>query len=130
MLGTAAAPANPPEQVPPLCAKASTDGGDVGANMDQLEQHQGKVSNVRAYGSTSTSTTIAFYAPDSFACGVDWGTSSFWSGSSSWTRVNGAAGSPDPRVQSVALTGLPAHGLIYYRLNCAVQQPTGTVQLP
>src|SRR6202043_690864 len=59
-------------------AKATTDSLDVGADMDQLEQHQGKVSNVRAYNSTSTSTTIGLYAPDSFACGVDWGTSAFW----------------------------------------------------
>jgi len=105
----------------------STDGLDIGANIDQLEQHQGKVSNVRALGSTSTSTTIAFFAPDSKACSVDWGNSAFYSGSGSWTRVSGSGGQ---RVQTVALTGLPAHGLVYYRVNCAVQQPTGSVQLP
>lgn len=108
-------------------AHASTDGLDIGANIDQLEQHQGKVSNVRALGSTSTSTTIAFYASDSGACSVDWGSSAFYSGSGSWTRVSGSGGQ---RVQTVALTGLPAHGLVYYRVNCAVQQPTGSVQLP
>jgi hypothetical protein len=108
-------------------AHASTDGLDIGANIDQLEQHQGKVSNVRALGSTSTSTTIALYAPDSKACSVDWGNSAFYSGSGSWTRVSGSGGQ---RVQTVALTGLPAHGLVYYRVNCAVQQPTGSVQLP
>jgi hypothetical protein len=105
----------------------STDGLDIGVNIDQLEQHQGKVSNVRALGSTSTSTTIALYAPDSNACSVDWGSSAFYSGSGSWTRVSGSGGQ---RVQTVALTGLPAHGLVYYRVNCAVQQPTGSVQLP
>ena len=104
----------------------TTDGLDAGANIDQLEQHQGKVSNVRAYGLSSTAATVAFYAPDSFACGVDW-TSNSWS---TWTRVSGAAGSPDPRVQSVALTGLPAHGLIAARVNCAVMQPTINIQLP
>lgn len=111
-------------------AHASTDGQDIGANMDQLEQHQGKVSNVRVLSRTSTSATVAFYAPDSFACGVDYGTTAFYNGSGSWTRVAGAAGSPDPRVQSVALTGLTAHSLVYVEINCAVMQPTLTVQLP
>lgn len=107
-------------------ANVTTDGLDVGANIDQLAVHQGAVSNVRVLAKTSTSFTLGFYAPDSFACGVDWSTNAF----SSWTRVAGAAGSPDVRVQHVSLTGLPAHGLIYYRLNCAVVQPTGTIQLP
>jgi hypothetical protein len=101
---------------------------DVGANIDQLEQHQGKVSNVRALGgSTSTSATIGFLAPDANACGVDWGTTAFYNGSGSWTRVSGSGGQ---RVQTVSLTGLPSHGLIYARVNCQVQQPTLTVQLP
>jgi hypothetical protein len=110
--------------------KTSIDGLDVGVNMDQLEQHQGKVSNVRVMAKTSTSATIGFYGPDSFACGVDWGNSAFYNGSGPWTRVSGAVGTVDPRVQAVTLTGLPAHGLIYYRVNCAVMQPTGTIQLP
>lgn len=111
-------------------AKAASDGLDVGANIDQLEQHQGKVSNVRVLSTSSNSATLGFYAPDSFACGVDWGSSAFFNGSGSWTRVGGATGNPDPRVQAVTLTGLPSHGLIYYRLNCAVMQPTGSIQLP
>ena len=106
---------------------ASSDGLDVGVNMDQLEQHQGKVSNVRVISATSTSATIGFYAPDSFACGVDWGTTPFWSGTGTWTRVSGSGGQ---RIQSVSLSGLPAHSLIYYRINCAVQQPTANFQLP
>ena len=107
----------------------STDGLDIGANIDQLEQHQGKVSNVRTYGATSTGVTIAWYAPDSNACPVDWGTgtSAFYNGSGSWTRVSGTGGQ---RVQTVSLTGIPSHSLVYYRVNCQVQQPTGSVQLP
>ena len=108
-------------------SNASSDGLDVGVNMDQLEQHQGKVSNIRVISATSTSANLGFYAPDSFACGVDWGTTPFWNGTGTWTRVNGGGGQ---RIQSVSLSGLPAHGLIYYRLNCAVQQPTATLQLP
>lgn len=107
-------------------AHASTDGSDIGVNQDQLEQHQGKVSNVRAYGLTSTSATVAFYAPDSFACSVDWTTNSF----ATWTRVTGSAGSPDVRVQAVPLSGLPSHGLVMARINCQVSEPLLTVQLP
>ena len=108
-------------------AKASTDGLDIGVNMDILEAAQGKVSNVHAYGSTSTSTTIGFLAPDSFGCGIDWGTSNFSGGAASYTRVTNSGGQC---VQNVTLSSLPAHSLIYYRVNCAVQQPLGTVQLP
>lgn len=107
-------------------AHQTTDGLDVGANIDQLAVHQGAVSNVRVLAKTSTSFTLGFYAPDSFACGVDWSTNAF----STWTRVAGVAGSPDPRVQSVAVTGVTAHASPTYRLNCAVVQPTGTIQLP
>jgi hypothetical protein len=105
----------------------SSDGLDMGANIDQLEAAQGRVSDVHTYQLTSTSATIAFLAPDSQGLTVDWGTSAFWTGSGAWTRVANAGGQ---RAQTVALTGLPAHGLIYYRVNGAVMQPTGTVKLP
>ncbi len=111
-------------------ASPTNDSLDAGANMDQLLAHQGHVNNVRVLSATSTSLTLGFYAPDSFACGFDYGSTAFYNGSGSWNRIAGSAGSPDPRVQSVAITGLLAHSLVYYRLNCAVQQPTGTVQLP
>lgn len=105
----------------------ASDGLDIGANIDQLEAAQGKVSNVHAYELSSTGATLAFLAPDSMGLTVDWGTSAFWTGSGAWTRVTNAGGQ---RAQTVALTGLPAHGLIYYRVNGAVMQPTGTLQLP
>jgi hypothetical protein len=108
-------------------ARASTDGLDVGVDMDALEAAQGKVSNVHTYATTSTSTTIGFLAPDSFGCTVDWGSTNFVSGSGSYTRVANAGGQ---RVQNVPLSALPADSLIYYRVNCAVQQPTGSLKLP
>jgi len=108
----------------------TTDGKDAGADIDQLLQHQGAVQKVKVLAKTSTSATLSFYAPDSFACGVDWGTKPFYKGSGTWTRVAGAVGSPDVRAQRVTLSGLPVHSLIYYRLNCAVQQPTDSIQLP
>jgi hypothetical protein len=108
-------------------AKASADGLDIGVDMDALEAAQGKVSNVHTHHTTSTSTIVGFLAPDAFGCTVDWGTSNFPSGTGTFSRVTNAGGQ---RVQNVALTGLPAHANIYYRVNCAVQQPVSTVQLP
>ena len=105
----------------------ASDGFDVGANIDQLEAAQGKVSNVRTDELSSTGATVEFTAPDSAGITVDWGTSAFWTGSGAWTRVANAGGQ---RAQTVTLTGLPAHALIYYRVNGTVMQPTGTVQLP
>jgi hypothetical protein len=104
----------------------TTDGLDAGMDQNQRDVHQGRVSNVRAYGLASTSATIAWFAPDSFPCGVDWSTNSF----ATWTRVAGSAGSPDARVQSIALSGLPAHGSITARVNCQVAQPTLQISLP
>ena len=104
-------------------AHASTDGLDVGADIDQLESHQGKVSNVHTYGTTSSSTTVGFLAPDSFGCTVDYGPSPFWTGSGTWTRLANAGGQ---RVQNVSLTALNPSALYYYRVNCSVYQPTGT----
>ena len=111
-------------------AKVSTDGKDIGIDSDKLAVAQGQVSNVRVISTTSTSAKIVFYAPDSFACGVDWGTTAFYNGTGTWTRVAGSAGSPNPRIQMITLSGLPSDSLIYYRLNCATYQPTGTIQLP
>jgi hypothetical protein len=105
----------------------ANDGLDIGADMDALASARGDVSGVHAFSSTSTATTIGFLAPDSYGCAVDWGTTAFWTGSGTWTRVANAGGQ---RVQNVSLTGLPAHGLVYVEVECAVQQPQFTVQLP
>ena len=107
-------------------ARSSTDGLDIGVNMDTLESAQGKVSNVHTYSPTSTSINIGFLAPDSFGCTVDWSTIAAPSGSN-FSRVANSGGQ---RVQNVSLTGIPAHSLVYYRVNCATQQPLGSVQLP
>ena len=108
---------------------STTDGKDVGVDMDALEAAQGKVSGVHTYSSTSTSTNVGFLAPDSFGCTIDVDPSSdagnFTPGT--FTRVSNAGGQ---RVQNVSVTGLTAHGLYYLRANCAVSQPVISVQLP
>ena len=104
------------------------DSRDVGPDMDALADAQGKVTNAHSWGLTSTSTNITFTTPnDGFSCSVDWGTTAFWTGTGTWTRVNGTQ---TTRVQTVALTGLPAHAGIDWRVNCEAMQPTGFQQLP
>ncbi len=60
-----------------------------------------------------------FFAPDSFACTVDWSTIGTLV---PFTRV---ANVSSGRIQSVMLSGLPSSTVIFYRVNCASQQPSG-----
>ena len=87
---------------------------DIGADIDELEAAQGKVSNVRA-----SAEGVDFFAPDNYGCPVDWSTDDF----STYTRTNNNGGA---RTQHVALSGLPAHSKISYRIECIVEQPEGT----
>jgi hypothetical protein len=108
-------------------AHVSTDGLDIGANIDQLEAAQGKVTNLHVSATaTSTGFQLTFVAPDSFGCTVDTGSTAFWTGSGSFTRTANGGGQ---RVQTVSLSG-PANSLVYWRVNCASVQPTGSIQLP
>jgi hypothetical protein len=102
--------------------RLSSDGMDIGADINTLEAAQGKVTNIHTFGTTATSTTVAFNAPDANGCTVDYGTTNFPSGTGSWTRVPNAGGQP---VQTVTLTGLATGTTYTYRVNCAVMQPTG-----
>jgi len=107
------------------------DFGDVGADINALEAAQGKVLNVHVSALGANTASITWLAPDSYACTLDYGTSNFFNGSGSWTRVNSTAtGSAGARVQTAALSSLPAASTITYRVNCAVMQPTGTFQTP
>jgi hypothetical protein len=103
-------------------AHLSSDGMPIGVDMDKLEVAQGHVSNVRVVGVPSTSTTLAFLAPDTFGCQVDWSTNSF----NTFTRVANAGGQ---RNQSVVLT-LPAHTTLTARVDCAVEQAKITIVVP
>jgi hypothetical protein len=99
-------------------AGTSTDGLDIGANIDALNAAQGQVANVRVGSVTSTSAIVSFLAPDSFACTVDWSTNGTLA---SFTRVANAGSG---RIQTVTLSGLPSGSVVFYRVNCAAQQPT------
>ena len=101
----------------------NTDRPSVGVNMDVLLAAQGKVSDVRPESITSNSATVTFLAPDTKGCSVDWSLK----GAVTFTRIPNAGGS---RSQSVTLTGLPGQSTIAYRINCAVERPTGSFSTP
>ncbi|MGH9652367.1 MAG: hypothetical protein ACRD6B_02760 [Bryobacteraceae bacterium] len=99
----------------------STDGKPVGADIDALEAAQGKVTLVGANQIAGSTATINYVAPDSASCSVDY-SSTDPTLINSFTRVQDAGGAT---VRNVTLTALSPHTVYHYRVDCAVQQPTG-----
>jgi hypothetical protein len=100
----------------------TTDGKAAGADVDALQAAQGKVTLIGANGITSSSANISYVAPDAAACSVDY-SSSDPTVINSFNRVLDAGGN---RVRNVSLTGLTTKTTYYYRVDCAVQQPSGS----
>lgn len=105
------------------CASPANDSRDVGVDLDALQVAQGKVTLVGVPEAhlSSTSAVVSFVAPDNMGCAVDY-SSSDPTVISSFTRVADAGG---PRSRNVTLSGLTSGTVYYYRVNCAVEQPTG-----
>jgi hypothetical protein len=105
------------------CAFPGNDRKDVGADIDALQSAQGKVTliGVPEAHLTSTSAVVAFVAPDSMGCPVDY-SSSDQAVITGFTRVSDSGGA---RPRNITLSGLASKTLYYYRVNCAVEQPTG-----
>ena len=110
------------------CGHAASDGADVGANIDALEAAQGKVTLIGVPNNaiTGTSATVAFLAPDNAGCPVDY-SSTDPTLIDSFTRVPDPGG---PRVRDLTLSGLTSGTVYHYRVNCAVEQPTGQFRTP
>lgn len=94
----------------------------VGADREALDAAQGRVKLIGADDITPASAIIRFVAPDGQSCPVD------FDGSDSklvdhFTRV---ADNGHERARAVSLTGLQAQTRYFIRINCAVEQPTGT----
>jgi hypothetical protein len=99
----------------------TTDGKPVGANINALEAAQGKVTLVGTNRITNSTATINYVAPDGASFSVDY-SSTDPSLVHSFTRVQDGGGA---RARNVTITGLSPHTVYHYRVNCAVQQPTG-----
>lgn len=101
----------------------ASDGSSVGADIDALEAAQGKVTLIGVGNSslTTSAATVTFVAPDAQACPVDF-SSTDPTLVNSFTRVSDPGGSS---VRNLPLTSLSPRTTYYYRINCAVQQPTG-----
>jgi hypothetical protein len=95
-------------------------------DINALEAAQGVVKQVEIPAATITSNTavIKFTAPDKFGCAVDYSNSDR-SLINNFRRVSDAGGETD---RAITLSGLSAGTVYYYRINCAVQQPTGQFQ--
>jgi hypothetical protein len=96
-----------------------SDGKDLGVDFSQLEAAQGSVTQVTVAEITQTSSNILFAAPDHEGCAVD------FSASADFAKFTRVAGTGECGDQRVALRGLRSGTRYYYRILCAVAQPTG-----
>jgi hypothetical protein len=97
-----------------------SDGKDLGVDFSDLEAAQGAVSQVFVAQITRTSAKVLFLAPDHFGCDVDFSTSA------DFAEFRRVAGTGECRDQEVTLRGLRSGTRYYYRVLCAVEQPTGS----
>jgi hypothetical protein len=100
-------------------AGVGSDGTNLGVDFSQLEAAQGQVTQVTVAEITQTSSNILFAAPDHEGCAVD------FSASADFAKFTRVAGTGECRDQRVALRGLRSGTRYYYRILCAVEQPTG-----
>lgn len=99
----------------------TTDGKDLGADIDVLEAAQGKVSLNEPSSITANSVEIDFVAPDAQACPVDYSAKDA-------TLIEDFKRVPDTgkqRRRTVQLSGLASGTTYQYRVNCMVEQPMG-----
>ncbi len=100
-------------------AQRASDDLDIGVDVDALKAAQGTVENARVRSVSATTAIVSYLAPDSAACTVEYGTSATWG---TGTRVADGGGD---RVRNVTLSPLSGASVYYYRLLCAVEQPSG-----
>lgn len=101
-------------------ANRASDDQAVGADIDNLDAAQGRVKNARVRNISATSAVVSYFAPDADVCTVEYGTSATWG-----TGTRSGDGGGD-RARSVSLSGLTTGTLYYYRVLCAVEQPSAS----
>ena len=94
----------------------------MGADMTELSRATGQVRFVSQIPQGSLVTQINFVAPDSQACPVDWDSQPIPTSGRTPTRVSDSGTAAGPRSVSITTSGA---GVYYFRIQCAVEQPTG-----
>jgi hypothetical protein len=103
-------------------ANRASDGLSVGVDFNQLQVDQGYVTLVGTSNITTTSAQINFVAPDAQSCPVDYSPTDPNVSDNSLVRV---ADTGTGRTRNVSITGLSSGQIYYFRVNCAVNQPSG-----
>jgi hypothetical protein len=93
---------------------------DLGVDFSQLEAAQGRVSNVHLNPITQNSANLRFLAPDRDGCAAD------LSLSEKFPEFKRVANTGGGREQEVKFLGLKSGTKYFYRVLCAVEQPTGS----
>lgn len=93
--------------------KVSSPAVRAGWSQDDYVSAHGDTYNLRALSITSSGATLAYTAPSTNTCVVEYGTSAT---AGTGTRITDAGGI---RFRNTALTGLATNTLYYYRVYCA-----------
>jgi hypothetical protein len=103
-------------------ASAGNDGKELGANIDQLEDAQGRIKNVNASSITSANASITFHSPDSGTpCYVGYGTNP---DPVTWI-VTPSETSPSQE-RTIAISSLSGATAYSYQVWCSGAAPTAT----
>jgi hypothetical protein len=93
--------------------RTAAQGGDLGANHEELYAARGLVTGVGAVQASATGAIFAYTAPDGNACAVDTSADG-----RVWSRTADKGGN---RTRSVAVGGLRPRTIYHYRILCAFE---------
>lgn len=94
----------------------STDHYDLGVNMSTLVSAIGEINNILITGITTSGATIRYYAPDTSACTVEYGTTATYG---TGARISDGGST---RERAVTLSLLSSNTIYHTRILCAKQQ--------
>jgi hypothetical protein len=106
-------------------ANHASDGLNIGADIDALENAQGHVVTTGVSAITTTAAQINFVAPDTHSCPIYLATSP-WPTTSAGTIPTFTSTADTgvlPGTRNVALSGLTTHTTYYAKIMCAEEQP-------
>ncbi len=96
----------------------ASNGGDPGANLDQIQVANGFVSGIQVTPGAQNNVQVSYIAPDTNQCSVDVSPDNF----STVRRVSDGGGA---RNRSINITGMLPNTTYSYRILCAFEQVSG-----